>query len=135
MFKKLMLLKIALLLQMLAWNVVAQADASSVLESEKGLFKLSYESQLNPIVINQMHSWILHIENAAGNAVSDAEITVSGGMPQHNHGLATAPSIKAVGNGNYQLQGLRFHMMGHWELELNISSGATKDKVVVILDL
>ncbi len=135
MFKKLMLFKIALLLPMLACNASAQQESASVLESEKGFFRLSYESQLNPIVINQMHSWTLHIDDADGNAVSDAEITVGGGMPQHNHGLATAPSIKAVGNGNYQLQGLRFHMMGHWELELNISSGATEDKVVVILDL
>ena len=41
----------------------------------------------------------------------------------------------AIGNGNYQLQGLRFHMMGHWELELNIASGGVEDKVVVVLDL
>lgn len=135
MFKKLMLLKIALLLQMLAWNVVAKEERASVLESEKGFFRLSYESQLDPIVINRMHSWTLHIDNADGNAVTDAEISVGGGMPQHNHGLATAPSIMAIGNGNYQLQGLRFHMMGHWELELNIASGGVEDKVVVVLDL
>ena len=135
MFKKLMLLKIALFLQMLVLNVFAQQESTSVLESEKGFFRLSYESQLNPIVINQMHSWTLHIVDVDGNAVSDAEISIGGGMPEHNHGLATAPSIKTVGNGNYQLQGLRFHMMGHWELELTISSGATEDTVVVILDL
>ena len=135
MFKKLMLLKIALLLQMLAWNVVAKEEGASVLESEKGFFRLSYESQLDPIVINRMHSWTLHIDNVDGYAVTDAEISVGGGMPQHNHGLATAPSIMAIGNGNYQLQGLRFHMMGHWELELNIASGGVEDKVVVVLDL
>jgi len=134
-FKKLMLLKIVLLLQMLAGNVVAQEEEASVLESEQGFYRLSYESQLNPIVINQMHSWILHVDNADGKAVSDAEISVGGGMPQHNHGLATAPSIMAIGNGNYQLQGLRFHMMGHWELELSISSGGIEDKVLVVLDL
>ena len=106
-----------------------------MLESEKGFFRLSYESQLNPIVINQMHSWILHVDNADGKAVNDAEISVGGGMPQHNHGLATAPSIMAIGNGNYQLQGLRFHMMGHWELELSIASGGIEDKVLVVLDL
>ncbi len=135
MFKKLMLLKIVLLLPMLAWHASAQQDNATVLESEKGFFRLSYESQLDPIVINQMHSWTLHIDNANGMDVTDAEISVGGGMPQHNHGLATAPSIMAIGNGNYHLQGLRFHMMGHWELELNIASGGVEDKVVVILDL
>ncbi len=135
MCKKIIFLKVALLFQMLAFNVVAQEEGASVLESEKGFFRLSYESQLKPIVINQMHSWILHIDNAKGEAVNDAVITVGGGMPQHNHGLATAPSIMAMDNGNYQLQGLRFHMMGHWELELNISSGGVEDKVLVVLDL
>ena len=96
MFKKLMLLKIVLLLPMLAGNVVAQEEEASVLESEQGFYRLSYESQLNPIVINQMHSWTLHIDNANGMAVTDAEISVGGGMPQHNHGLATAPSIMAI---------------------------------------
>ena len=69
MFKKLMLLKIVLLLPMLAGNVVAQEEEASVLESEQGFYRLSYESQLNPIVINQMHSWILHVDNADGNLV------------------------------------------------------------------
>ena len=135
MFKKIISLQAVLLFQMLAFNVVAQEAGVSVLESEKGFFRLSYESQLKPIVINQMHSWTLHIDNAEGEAVNDAVITVGGGMPQHNHGLATAPSIMAVGNGSYQLQGLRFHMMGHWELELNITICGVEDKVLVVLDL
>lgn len=104
-------------------------------KSENGRFQVTYESQLDPIQINRIHSWTLHVEDAAGQPVSDAEIAVKGGMPAHNHGLATAPTVEARGNGDYLLEGLRFHMMGHWELELTITAQGQTDKVIIPLDL
>jgi hypothetical protein len=124
-----------LLLQTNPVVLAAQQNGENVWLSENELFQVSYASQLNPIVINQIHSWKLQVMTAEGKAVSDAVISVKGGMPEHNHGLATAPSIEATGNGNYLLQGLRFHMMGYWELELSITQGSISDTVIVTLDL
>ena len=126
MLKNFLSFTLLLLLQTNPAVVAAQQNGENVWLSEDELFQVSYESQLNPIIINQ---------NAEGNAVSDAVITVKGGMPEHNHGLATAPSIEASGDGNYLLQGLRFHMMGYWELELSVSQGSISDTVIITLDL
>jgi hypothetical protein len=115
-------------------TVQAQSGAD-VFQSENGHFAVSYESQLEPIAINQIHSWTLHITNNDGQAVNNAVVTIVGGMPEHNHGLATEPTIEAIGNGSYLLQGLRFHMMGYWELELTIVVGNVSDKVMIPLEL
>jgi len=103
--------------------------------SEKGQFFVSYQSELDPIVINQIHEWTLFITDADGVPVSDAQVSVEGGMPAHNHGLPTAPVIKPGERGQYMLQGLRFHMMGYWKLELNIETEGASDNVVITLDL
>jgi hypothetical protein len=87
-------------------------------------------SQLDPIAINQIHNWTLHVETADGQPVENAEITVDGGMPQHDHGLPTAPQVtQDLGNGDYLVEGLRFHMDGWWEIMFVIESASQSDGV------
>ncbi len=62
--------------------------AGDVFTSEKGRFRVSYQSQLDPIAINRMHSWTLMVADSGGEPVTGANIAIKGGMPQHNHGLA-----------------------------------------------
>jgi hypothetical protein len=133
--KNVLNISLLLLINIFPGVLSAQQDEGNIWLSENEMFQVSYESQLNPIIINQIHSWKLLVMNAQGDAVSDAIITVKGGMPEHNHGLATAPSIEARADGDYLLQGLRFHMMGYWELELNITQGSISDTVIITLDL
>ena len=76
--------------------VTGQAQpAGDVFTSEKGRFRVSYQSQLDPIAINRMHSWTLMVADSGGEPVTGANIAIKGGMPQHNHGLATQPTILA----------------------------------------
>lgn len=99
-------------------------------------FRVSYTSELEPIVINRIHGWVLHVETASGEPVADARITVDGGMPEHDHGLPTAPEVtRNLGDGDYLIEGLRFHMNGYWELEFTITAGDETDAVVVPLTL
>ena len=105
-------------------------------ESRNGAFKVSYESELQPLVINRMHRWTLTVTDTSGNPVEGAVITVDGGMPIHDHGLPTQPRVTSeVAPGRYLLEGLRFHMAGNWELVITIESGDVQDAVVIVLDL
>ncbi len=53
-------------------------------------------------------------------------------MPDHDHGLPTAPLIRpAETAGEYRLQGIRFHMPGRWRLELRMERGEIHDLFVV----
>ena len=71
-----------------------------------------------------------------GAPVEDAELAIDGGMPQHGHGLPTAPqSAGHIGEGQYRIEGVRFNMGGWWELKLAITSPAGVDGVTFNLML
>jgi hypothetical protein len=104
--------------------------------SQQGLFVVRYQAEIDPITINTLHAWRLHLENAAGEALPGASIEVTGGMPVHDHGLPTQPRVTTeLGGGDYRLDGLRFHMAGPWEITLNITAGGVTDTVVIALIL
>jgi len=113
----------------------AQADESTW-TSQRGLFVVSYQSELIPLQINKLHAWVLHIEDADGNPVTGAHIEASGGMPVHDHGLPTYPRVtEDLGGGNYRLDGMRFHMTGAWEITITIVDDGKTDTVVVAVTL
>lgn len=122
-------------LSLVAASMVFAQPGAGELTSASGRFDVSYKSQLSPIAINQIHSWVVHIDAADGQPVTGAELAITGGMPEHNHGLATAPGFIEQGNGYYLLEGIRFHMMGYWELELSIAANGVRDKVIIPLEL
>lgn len=116
--------------------VVSSADEAASWTSQRGLFVVSYQSELEPPQINKLHAWVIHIENAAGEPVASAVINATGGMPVHDHGLPTRPRITTeLGDGDYKLDGLRFHMAGDWEITLTINADGKTDTVVVALQL
>jgi len=119
-----------------ASTFVQAADGPRVPVSRDGHFQLSYTSELQPLVINRIHNWILRIVDTHGEPVTGASISVQGGMPVHDHGLPTAPRVTSGPEpGTYLLKGLRFHMRGHWELEFTIQAGETRDLVIVAVEL
>ncbi|MEA2165517.1 MAG: hypothetical protein QOK37_3644 [Thermoanaerobaculia bacterium] len=76
------------------------------------------------------------LKDARGQAVDGAAITIDGGMPQHGHGLPTQPRVtKALGNGAYLIEGVRFNMGGWWEFKLAIAGKTGNDTVTFNLAL
>jgi hypothetical protein len=98
--------------------------------TNNGAFVVSFKSELDPITLGSMHSWILHVETADGQPVEGATILVDGGMPDHGHGLPTSPQVtQDMGSGDYLVEGLRFQMGGWWEVKFNISADGVEDNV------
>ncbi len=107
---------------------------STARKSNRGVFIVSVRSDLDPVVINQFHRWIVHVETSDGQPVEDAVIELSGGMPAHDHEMPSVPEVTGnQGNGDYLIEGMTFHMPGLWQMMLYITSGSTSD--TVILDL
>lgn len=112
----------------------AEAEAE-VYTSASGALQLSLAAA-NPRLLNQISEWTLHLETSAGDPLANARIEVTGGMPAHDHGLATQPVVSAMdAPGSYRLKGLRFHMQGAWVLTLAISYADTTDTIVVPLTI
>lgn len=102
----------------------------------EGELRVTYATPAGPPDINRIHSWILHVESADGVAVENAIIEVTGGMPEHDHGLPTRPRVtEELGGGDYRLDGVRFHMRGYWEIEVTVTTENGKSVVVIPLRL
>ena len=105
-------------------------DLDRTRQSVGGLYVVRIAPEAEPVRQGVLHSWIATVTTAQGEPVEDALLTVDGGMPQHGHGLPTAPRASAhQGEGRYRIDGLRFNMGGWWVLKLAISSAAGDDDV------
>ncbi len=107
-------------------------DTSREVESQKGRFLVSYRvKDREEIPLGDFHSWELHVEDAeTGDDINRALIAINGDMPRHGHGLPSNPEASFLGNGNYRLDGLKFHMPGWWQLVLTISTADEYDRAV-----
>lgn len=105
-------------------------DLSLTRISNGGLYRAQLSPEALPITVRQMHIWTVTLQTAAGAPASRASIAISGGMPQHGHGLPTAPQVtKSLGNGRYQIEGVKFNMRGWWTFELAINGANGADVV------
>ena len=126
--------KVIIFLLITMSSTIFSSETTSITRS--GYFHISYQSELEPITINRIHNWVLHIETPEGDPVSGAKVSVSGGMPLHNHGLPTDPKVTTdLGRGKYKLEGLRFHMRGYWELIVIIEIQGRRDTGIVKLNI
>ncbi len=116
---------------------VATADADSAgWLSRNGQFRLQATPEIDPVVINRIHNWTLILSTPAGAPVSGASITVTGGMPVHDHGLPTSPRVSDEPvAGRYLLEGMRFHMHGEWVVAVLIETDGVRDLVEIRLTL
>ena len=98
-----------------------------------------YVATLQPaetLRVRKLQSIQVKIADAAGQPLDGARITIDGGMPQHGHGLPTAPRVtRGLGGGAYQVEGLRFNMPGWWELKFRVTTAAGTDSVTFNLAL
>jgi YtkA-like len=89
-----------------------------------------------PLRPRQMQTVRVTVRDAEGRAVDEAQISIDGGMPQHGHGLPTRPRVtRGLGDGIYEIEGVRFNMGGWWEFKLAIAGSPGADTVTFNLDL
>lgn len=101
----------------------------------KGL-RIEIFSELSPLRINQIHSWHVRILDSNEQPQIATNLEVSGGMPEHDHGLPTQPQITSrLDNGDYLLEGIRFHMQGLWQLHINLQHNGSDDQAVIDFNL
>jgi hypothetical protein len=91
--------------------------------TDRQVFRVAVVSQINPVPMSKMHLWSMHIDGADGKPIDGAVIKVDGGMPEHGHGLPTAPRAAAAGiPGDYVISGMKFSMTGWWVLKLDVQA-------------
>ncbi|MEQ1650398.1 MAG: FixH family protein [Hyphomicrobiaceae bacterium] len=111
-------------------------DFARTRATANGLYTVAIAPEKEPFVRDALHSWIVTVKNKTGSPVEKATIDVGGGMPQHGHGLPTAPKMTAeLGQGRYRVEGVKFSMFGWWEFSFAIKAPPGNDTVVFNLKL
>ena len=116
---------------------VAQTQAAWELTqtSSQGLFKVQLMCRHAPSV-GPFQDCQLALATGQGQSISEAKISVDGGMPSHGHGLPTAPVVSPLdGQGHYRIDGLQYNMPGPWLLGFMIQTAAGQDKVVFSFEI
>jgi hypothetical protein len=103
--------------------------------SAAGVYSVTLEP-VAPLAKRKLQKVRVRVQDDGGTPIDGATIDVDGGMPQHGHGLPTRPRMtKRLGDGLYEIDGVRFNMGGWWEFRLAIADGARADTVTFNLSL
>jgi hypothetical protein len=130
-----LLLSLSALFAVTTANAADPALADLTGTTAKGL-QIEIYSELSPLQINQIHSWHVRLLDSEGNALLVDDLEVNGGMLEHDHGLPTQPQVTALlENGDYLLEGVRFHMQGLWQLLIEFQHNGALDTATIDFNL
>ena len=119
---------LTLFLSLFLTSTVRANEAPDITVKTANGWIIHVHSDISPLRINEMHSWQIKVLDSKSEPVTNASISVEGGMPDHDHGLATRPRITSeITPGTYLLQGVRFHMPGKWECKFVITAGTRQE--------
>lgn len=112
-------------------DVSAEANEADLTGSARGI-ELRVYSQVSPLEINRIHSWEVSLSDDNG-PLTGASLSVTAGMPEHNHGMPTQPQVTTeIVPGRYLLEGVRFHMPGLWRLDAKVTrDGAAPVSILI----
>jgi hypothetical protein len=108
----------------------ATSDLARSKATEKRLFVATIAPEGGEPTVGPLASWTLELRYPDGRPVENARVAVDGGMPEHDHGLPTRPTVSAgKGDGRYRIDGLKFSMPGQWVLRFDIAADDGTDRV------
>ncbi len=88
------------------------------------------------VPLNSIHQWHLFLVDHMGDPVSNADISFSGHMPGHVHGLPTQPRVtQELSQGVYLVDGVKFQMQGWWVIEFTVQEDGLTDSLLFNLSL
>ncbi|HEX2887234.1 FixH family protein [Vineibacter terrae] len=91
-------------------------------------YAVAYRTEPRDLAVGAPFAIELAVCAAAGAADVDA-LAVDAEMPAHRHGMNYRPSVSARGDGRYRIEGLLFHMPGHWRLTVELRAGARVERL------
>lgn len=78
--------------------------------------------------------WLFEDE-AGVRPLEDAAVVIDCRMPAHRHGMLSEVDLVHQGSGRYLAEGMMCHMLGHWELYVDLTRGPITERVQWDLDL
>ncbi len=108
-----------------AWLVAAALPAFAVCPPppeagarlQSGPVQLTWRAEPEPVSVSRPFALLVTL------CPADARLLrVDATMPEHRHGMNYRPSLQALGDGVWRVEGLLWHMSGRWELRLDVEA-------------
>jgi hypothetical protein len=107
------------------WLVVAAPQAFAVCPPppeagarlQSGPVQLAWRAEPEPIAVSRPFALLVTL-----CPVDARLLRVDATMPEHRHGMNYRPSLQALGDGVWRVEGLLWHMSGRWELRLDVEA-------------
>jgi hypothetical protein len=75
------------------------------------------------------NSWTVLLSGETGEVITAADVTVTGWMPEHRHGLNAVPLTRELEGGRYEIQPIILYMPQLWELGVVVNRSGQRDAV------
>lgn len=114
-----------------------RTDARTIL-SNGGSFEVQFTPEPDPIPMNELFSLSVQVKPLAGEAIAREQaltLSADAGMPAHGHGMNTRPKVTPLGGGLYRVDGMLFHMPGHWQLYFDVGTGPVIERAQADINL
>ncbi len=96
--------------------------------SNRGAYSLTFSTKENVIPLRNMHSWNVTFKTKDGKEFIPGNLSISGGMPSHGHGLPSEPNFtRVLKDKSLLLEGVLFNMTGEWELRVTLTGPSGLD--------
>lgn len=94
-------------------------------ESSRGTFVARITPLADPIPMNEPFAVTLELVDAAsGEALEGVDdVTIDARMPAHRHGMLRDVELVEA-EGKLRADGMLMHMVGHWEIHVDVRRGA-----------
>lgn len=104
-------------------------DLSTSLPTEAGRYLVDLTPNDGAPTIGPFGRWTILVRSAAGDPIEGADVLIEGGMPQHGHGLPTAPRVtRQLGQGGYLVEVVKFSMTGWWTFTVRVDGSLGRDE-------
>lgn len=100
--------------------------------TDGGTWTVSYTPSVDPIAISENFTVTVSLDS--GN-LEGATVEFDAMMPAHNHGMNTQAQASDNGDGTWLVEGMLFHMPGHWRMMADVSSGDVTETAIFDVEL
>jgi len=91
------------------------APQSGERQITEGAVQVAWKPDPAPLIVGR--AFALQVQVCP---VTARVLRVDATMPEHRHGMNYRPSIKSLGEGLWRAEGLLWHMVGRWELAIEV---------------
>lgn len=112
-------------------------DGAREVASNGGEYLLRVRSSVDPLPENEVFALSVWVFDPArpGEVLREVELAADAGMPEHGHGMNRVPEVARREDGGFEVSGMLFHMLGSWELYLDVTRGAITERAQTRVEL